>query len=418
MILSQALSSSATSKPPQKLERIDDPGGNIYADQTQTKAKKTISPETSKRIATVYRCSAGISDDIASMPLQHISRAGGVTHQVAPDAVTRNIAYLLEIRPNRWMTPFVMKKLAMNWTMFWGNGLIWMPPPPNERELFVLPTNCTTPWLDRDANTWFEVRLPSSEKKYIPKVEVMHIMINSTNGQWGRSIWEYARETMGLRAGMSDSQSALLANGLNPAAYIQVEALLDSKERKKYKDDYSQAISGADNAGNLAVFDKKVSKFETISMNPRDAEMLESMGATDRDIANFFKYPEFKLNMGKQSYESNDAQELDYLKSCLDPYAVQWEQAARLAWLSEKEQPDEYFRFVRSAILRTDPKKRAEIHEIEIRSGTLNPNEAREHEDRNGYAGGEKYWMTSNNAPVDRPEATTANTSQPDDLPA
>jgi phage portal protein BeeE len=87
---------------------------------------------------------------------------------------------------------------------------------------------------------------------------------------------------------------------------------------------------------------------------------------------------------------------MDYMKSCLDPYCVQWEQAARVSWLSEKEQKTGFMRFIRSSILRTDPKKRAEIHEIEIRSGTLNPNEAREHEDRNSYVGGDDFWMTKN----------------------
>jgi len=58
--------------------------------------------------------------------------------------------------------------------------------------------------------------------------------------------------------------------------------------------------------------------------------ILESMEFTDGDIANFFKYPDNKLNMGKQSYESNAAARRDYiLKSCIDPYIGQW--AERIA---------------------------------------------------------------------------------------
>ena len=43
----------------------------------------------------------------------------------------------------------------------------------------------------------------------------------------------------------------------------------------------------------------------------------ESRGiaATDADIANFFNFPLHKLNMGKQSYESNEQQELNYIRT-------------------------------------------------------------------------------------------------------
>ena len=396
MILTQALAAYDPPQAPEKLEPVLDPGGNVHAGRVRTSSNQVLSPEASKRISTVYRCSNGISDDIASMPLKHMSRASGESLQVQPDSITHNLAYLLEIKPNRWMTPFIFKKMVIDWTLFWGNGLVWQPPAPAERELFVLPTNLVRPLLDKTGYLWYEVRMPAGKKKYLPQDEVFKVMINSTNGIWGRSVFEYAGDTMGIRAGMSKSQAKIQASGLNPAAYIQVEGTHDKAGRDKYREAYSEAISGADNLGNLAVFDRKVIKFEPITMKPADAQMVQNMELTDREIANFFKYPEFKLNMGKQSYQSNDAQELDYLKSCLDPYAVQWEQAGRVSWLSEEEQKTDYLRFIRSSILRTDPKKRAEIHEVEIRSGTLSRKEAREHEDRNSYPGSERFVMTKN----------------------
>lgn len=403
MIVTGALQSTPQVHPP-KLEAVPDTGGSLYAGQIRTKAKQTVSPESSKQIATVYRCANGISDDLALMPLQQFRRSGGRTEQVEPDAVLRNLAYLLEVAPNRWMTPFILKKTVVNWLMFWGNGLIWQPAPPAPRELFILPANRTYPKMTPSGDLWYEVQFPSGEVRYIPAVEVLHLMLNSTNGIWGKGILEYAAETIGLRKGMSETQSSIQAGGLNPAAYIQVNATLDKEGRKKYREAYSEIIAGSDNAGNLAVFDNKVVKFEPITMKLSDAQFLESIAATDRDIANFFKYPEYKLNMGKQSYESNSQHDLDYMKSTLDPYAVQWEQAGRARWLSENEQNSNYFRFIREAFLRMDAKSRAELHEIEIRSGTLTPNEARAHNDRNSYAAGDEFYMTSNYAQIGAPK--------------
>lgn len=407
MIVSGAVQSVKTAEPV-KLAPVPDQGGSSNSGRSMTKAKQDVSPELSKKVAVVFRCANGISDDIASMPFKHYERINGNTNTLQPDAALRNMAYMLEISPNRWMTPFIFKKTKMMWEMFWGNSLIWMPPPPAARELFILPTNMTTPKIDPNGNLWYEVRFSNGERKYLPAVEVTHTMINSTNGIWGRSILEYARETTGLRLGMAETQSNLQGQGLNPAAYIQVEGTLDKAGRQKYRDAYGEVMSGSENAGSLVVFDNKIKKFEPITMKPNDAQFLEQINATDIDLSNFFKYPAYKLNMGKQSYESNEQQDLDYLKSTLDPYLVQWEQAARLRWLTEADQNSQYFKFVRESILRTDSKKRAEIHEIEMRTGILTANEARAHEDRNSYTDGDKFWMTRNNAEIGVPENVPA----------
>ncbi len=404
MILTSALQGSAGPQP-RNPESVPDPGANSWSGRRFTKAKQMVSPETAKKVAVYYRCLDTISDDIASMPLQQFSRMKinnlNMTYKVDPDARLRNMAYLLEVSPNRFMaTPFIFKKTAVLWMLSWGIALIWNPPPPAPRELFILPTSTTQPKFDREGYLWYEVIFPNGEKKFIPAVEVTPIMINSTNGIWGRSILEYAADTIGLRMGMGDTQSAIQGKGLNPSAYIQVNAALDKEGRDKYKEAYSETISGSDNAGNLAVFDNRIVKFEPITMKLTDAQFLESIDHTDLDIANFCKFPAYKLNMGKQAYNSNAQQDLDYLKSTLDPHLVQWEQSARLHWLSENEQKTDYFKFIRESILRTDAKSRAELHEIQIRSGVLQPNEAREIEDRNGYADGDKFWMTSNNTEI------------------
>lgn len=404
MIVSSAMK-SLTAQPSKTLEAVPDPGGSTYAGRVVTRSKQSVSPESAKQVHTVYRCANGISDDIASMPLKHYRRIDGRTTTVEPDAVIRNLAYLLEVSPNRWMTPFVLKKTVINWLLFWGNALVWRPAPPAARELFVLPISSTLPKLDEDGNLWYETRFPNGEKRMIPSVEVMSLMINSTNGVWGKSVLEYARETIGQRVGMSETKSSILANGLNPSAYIQVSSLLNKDERQVYKDAYSEAMH---DQGGLVVFDQKITKFEPISMKLTDAEFLENMNATDLEIANFFKYPAYKLNMGKESYQSNEQQDLDYLKSCIDPLAVQWEQGARLRWLSEGEQKTDYIKFNRSAILRTNAKSRAELYEIEIRNGLLQPNEARGLEDRDSYPLGDAFYITSNYAEVGASQNATA----------
>lgn len=358
-----------------------------------------VTAEVSKRIATAYRCGNILSDDIASMPLQVFRKAGRFIDQVTPDAVIRNMAYLIEVQPNRWMTPFIFKKSVIDWLIFWGNAYIWEPPQ-RFRELFILRADRTYPKFDDSGNLWYHTSMPNGDEVLIPWVEVTHLMINSRDGLVGRSVITYAADTMGRQLGAHETQNKITGAGLNPAALLWVDGSLNSEARKKIKDEYTYQIKGSANAGGVAVFDNKIAKFEPVTMKPSDAQFLETVSSTDAEIANFFGMPLYKLNMGKQSYQSNEQQNLDYLRTTLNPYLVQWEQVARIRWLKQDEQGQMYFKFIREAILQTDAKTRSEVMRNRISTGQMTPNEARQIEDLSAYPGGDAYYFPSNMAVI------------------
>ncbi len=390
--LSTKTSASPVSEPASRFDGYDFTGANTH----YTKARQPVSPETAKTIATAYRAKNIIGDDIAKIPFQWFRRNASGVQQVAPDPVSRNIAYLLEIQPNRWMSPFIFKKTIVEWLIFWGDSYIWNPPS-RQSELFILPSSSTRPTLDDNGNKVYDVTFPNGQRDVLPDVEVLHLMINSTNGRKGKSVLEYAAETFGKQLAAYQTQNLVQGEGVKAAVIMQMTGSLNSDDRNKVREEYKKSLS---EPGGIAVIDNKVAKVDQIGMKLTDAQFLESVNATDRDIANFFGIPEYKLNMGKQSYESNMQQKMDYLETTLDPYLVQWEQGARIKWISQKDQMTDYFKWNREAFLRTDAKSRAELFELRIRNGTMSPNQAKAIEDENGYDGGDGYWMTRNNAPV------------------
>lgn len=362
-----------------------------------TVSGETVTPERSKTVATAYRAANIISDDVGKLPLQQFVRVGRTIEQVRPNAITKNLAYLLEVTPNQWgWTPFQFKKSIIDWQIWHGNGIVWRPPVwPNQ--LLILPANRTKPVFDISGNLWYEHRFSNQEVRYIPSVEILHLMINPDEaGFWGRGVITYAAETMGKQLSAHKVQSKNYANGIKSSAYMQVQGTLDKAGRQKVRDSYQEALD----AYGLAVFDNKIVKFEPIQMKLTDAQFLEQISASDVDIATFFGMPLHMLNRGKEAYNSNEQKYIEYLQGTLDTYLVPFEQAARIRWLAEEEQGNNYFKFIREALLRMDAKGRAETNEIKIRSGVLTPNEAREKDDQSAYEGGDQYYMTSNYAPV------------------
>lgn len=378
--------------PPQWL--IDYLGGG------PTSSGQMVTPENSRTVASAYRCANIISDDVAKMPLKVFRRNSGQINQVDPDETSRNLAYLLEISPNRYQwTPFLFKKSIIQWLLFWGNAYVWQPPG-WPRELLILPADKTEPVFDPKQNLWFKTEI-SGQLRYLPMVEVMHLLINpDATGYRGQSIITHARETLGRQLGAYETMGKFYRNGLNPSGLLWVNGEANAEAREKLRESYAAVMAGSENAGNLAIFDNKIAKFEPVTMKPIDMQFLESIQATDTDIANFFGMPLFKLNSGKQSYQSNEQQQIDYLSTTLDPYLVQFEQAGRLKWISEREQGTTYLKFIRESLLRTDAKSRADYMRTKIESGQMTPNEARQLDDMSPYPEGDSHYMAANIAQI------------------
>lgn len=295
------------------------------------------------------------------------------------------------------MTPLVFKKMAIMWLLTYGAAYIWQPPrtPGRRPELFLMPTNAVKTTFDDNGSIWYELSIPGKPITKYPDVEVLSLLINSTDGVTGRGVISYARETMGRQLANYQTQNKIAGKGLNPAGIAWMAGEINKDARQKFKETFEENVREG-----IAIFDPKVLKFEPITMKPVDAQFLESIQENDIEIANFFGVPLYKLNQGKQSYQSNEQQNLDYLNTTLDPYLVQWEQAAALSWLTEEEANYTYFRFNRDALLRTDAKTRAETLEKRIFSGQMTPNEARQIEDQSAYQGGDGHYIPANMMPV------------------
>jgi HK97 family phage portal protein len=397
MLLSKLFSSNPKIKEDPESPRPDYEPSWGYS----TESGERVSVSASMTIATAYRAKNIISDDVAKMPFQMIRRIGRRIEQVPPNAATRNMAYLLQVSPNVWgWTPFQYKKAVIEWQLFYGNAYIWNPIL-GPRQLLILPADKTMPVFDLDGNLWYRHTFSNNIPVYIPSVEVLHLLINpDTSGFVGRGVITYARETFGRQIAARKTQSKLYAKGFLPAAYVQMAGELNPEARAKVRGAYEEQMSGAQNAYRLAVFDNRITKFEPINIQLKDAQFLESIDANDRDICNFFGLSEHMLNRGKEAYNSNEQKYIEYLQGTLDSYLVAWEEAARIRWLSSSEQGDTYFKFVRESLLRMDSKARADAMAVRIQNGMMSPNEAREKDDMSAYPEGDQYYMAGNILPI------------------
>lgn len=369
-----------------------------------TGSGQVVTPENSKNVATAYRCGNILSDDIAKLPLQvYISRRPGEVERQSPEPYINNLAWLLERQPNRWFTPFQFKKQLAQWLIHWGNGFVWSPPI-FPREQFILPSDVTFPAFDDLGRLWYGTRFPGDQHtSYLPAVEVAQFMINpDKTGFNGRGVIQYARETIGRQLSAYASQNSLFRHGLSAAGILWLAGESKPDLRKKVREMYEEVMSGESNSGRIAILDKKVTQFQPVTMQPKDIQFLSLIQDNDIAVMNFYGMPSYKLNTGKQAYNSNEQNNNDYLSTTLDPYLVQIEQVGGLKWLSLEEQRYTYIRFERSALFRTNAKERGDYLNAAIQNGRLRPNEARQIEDRpaDPNPAADMLYMPSNIQPM------------------
>ena len=129
------------------------------------------------------------------------------------------------------------------------------------------------------------------------------------------------------------------------------------------------------------------------------ASSLESLGFTVEEISRFSGIPKHMLQTGKESYDSNAQQRLNYVTDTLLPFVVQWESEDSYKLISlDLRQNGVYVHGNVEALLRADPATRADFYVKLIEHSVMCPDDARGKEELNPIPGGlGKQFLVSKN---------------------
>jgi phage portal protein BeeE len=136
-------------------------------------------------------------------------------------------------------------------------------------------------------------------------------------------------------------------------------------------------------------------KFQPFTIPAESAQLIEQQRWTVEDVARAFGVPLYKIGAGSTPALSNiSALNQEYYQQTLQPHiegieTLMDDGLGLGAGLG--------IEFDLDGLLRMDPKSRAEVHEIGVRSATLMPNEARLQENRPPSEGGNALYLQQQN---------------------
>ena len=164
-------------------------------------------------------------------------------------------------------------------------------------------------------------------------------------------------------------------------------------------------FAGSDRAGKVAVLEAGL-KYQQLTINPQDAQMLETRQYSVEQICRIFGVPPVMIghaSNGTTTWGSGIEQLiLQFIKTCIGPMVKSIESAIYRDLLDSKTRKTTSVKFSMEGILRGDSAARADFVSKMIQSGVYTVNEGRAYENKAPVTGGEKSIVNSTMTPLDK----------------
>ena len=361
-----------------------------------------------QKLSAVYACVEIRSDDMSVLP-------NYVLDTKTKERISHPLLFLLNVRPNARMSAQVRRKLLERSILLTGAAYDWIirnPATGHVAEIIPIPGNLVQVKEADNGTLWYYVTNPKTQKIFrIPAEDICHYKGPSEDGVNGQSVLSYAATTIQAGLAAQDYNRAFYESGGQPSGILTVEGdfsgyvtdengeLTTKTQKDAIREEWDKIHSGAANAHKIAVLDYGM-KYQALSISQKDAMFIEQQNQTVEDIARYFMVPLHKLQSGKQSYESNEQNNIEYVGRLL-PRVTQMEEEQTWKMLSLDElQNGLEIRTNMMGLLRADQKSRAEYYRIMHQEGVYSINDVLALEDMPKVDGGDEHAISLNFIPL------------------
>lgn len=299
---------------------------------------------------------------------------------------------VLVLEPNRWQTPFYFQQTSMVHKLLAGNFLAELvagarggitevvPLVPGRVEILDPETaigvaaqrGVTFTGKDSDPpiyRAWDR----AGRMRVLLRDEVLHVPMMGSDGRRGISVLTAAREAVGIGLAQGQFSGKFFSKGLTQRGVIHHPKHLSPKVKKETEEMIDKQM-GPEGAGGLLILQEDM-KFFGISVNPQEAQLLQSREFTVQEIARYFNIPLAKLGAQKEgfSYASVEQFLLDFVSATMEPHFVADEQE----WNRAIPGDDIYVECDRKALLQGDMRTKWMSYSIGIDKRVFDPSYVR-----------------------------------------
>lgn len=238
----------------------------------------------------------------------------------------------------------------------------------------------------------------------LPAEKILHIPGLGYNGVIGYSPLAMARRAISLGMSSEELGNKFFENGALATGVLETDKPLKEDAWQRLKEQFRARYEGRSNAGSTMILEGGM-KFNRISVNPEEAQFLETRKYQTEEIARFYRVPLHLIqNLEKSTYSNIEQQTIDFYQNTMLPWFVRWEQFMNMRCLTRRQRQDGYYcEFDMLSMLRGDNQSRANMLHLMRQDGIINADEWRERENMNPLPDGQgkTVFINGNMLPVE-----------------
>lgn len=369
----------------------------------------SLSKEAAMKLSAVYACVIAISEDIAKMPLEPYIMDDKWRKVKAYDDPTYE---LLCLEPNPDSTRFTLIQALVASMLLNGEGFAKVSRDSSGKATSItfVPYSDVTVYVDAITER-IDFYLLNRTGEVVEVEDMIHLLNFTYDGVRGLSTLSFAARTLGIANASEEHAKRFFTNGGSARGILKYSALkLKQSQRDEIRKEWEENYR---NGNAVAILDGGA-EYQSLSISPKDAQLLENRQFNLPEICRFFRISPVKIgDLSKSSYSTVEATNIDYITSTLNTYMVKIEQEFRRKIYPRARRSRMSVEFDPSALLRADTSAQTDLVARMIPVGVFTINEARAKLNLSPIEGGDELLTMVNMQPLKTAlESAGANPNQ------
>lgn len=372
----------------------------------ESKAGVVVTQTSAMQVAAVWACIKITAQAVSSLPLALYEKGADGSR----DRVDDTLAEVLCDSPNADQTALEYWEGTVAWLMTQGNAY-------SERRLNgrgdrlvalePLPSDRVVPFRKDDGTLVYRIS-DRGKIEELPRDKVFHVKGFGQalgNMDLGMSAISAGTNSIGAAIAAQEAAAATYANGMRPSGFLTFENTLSPEQRKQARENIIAPIQGSQRAGAVGLLEAGV-KWQSVSLNPEDAQLLETRAFDIEEICRWFGTPPVVIghsSQGQTMWGSGVEQILlSWLTLGIDPICDRIEARIKKQLIRPTGNRRRYAEFNREALLQMDSKAKASFLSSMVQNGLMDRNEGRAKLNLPRREGGDRLTAQTNLAPLDQ----------------
>lgn len=296
-------------KPIEAEERSFHGGGLIYS------TLSSYSNEKAMQLSAFFCGVQLLSNAIATLPKQVVRYDNDEKHQIE-----HPLWKVLNVKPNGKYNPFNLWHDILEHVIITGNAFVYIVRDEktlNVKEIIPIETQFVQTMPQENGTVKYSV---TGMKEAVDSINMLDFAMFRDEMFRGIPLLKYAATTLKSSANAEEASDNFFKSGAGLAGILKASQTLNKEQREQIRESWHEAFSSNKSRG-IAILPQGLD-FQAVSVDPEDAQLLDSRKFNVAEIARFLNINPILLHdLSEVSYSSMEAANLYFIQNSVRPYA-------------------------------------------------------------------------------------------------